>query len=147
MHMADAILAALVRLDPAGEPDYRENHRRFTAELAALDAELRAELAPVAGGAFLVFHPSWGYFAADYGLEQVAIQRLGKSPGPAALAALVNRARREGIGLVVVQREFSQGDARAVAEAIGARMVTLDPLSPDYFATLRRAAAVMAESL
>ena len=147
MRMADTILQSLVRMDPEGEEDYRENHRRFIAELEALDAELRERLAPVAGRAFLVFHPSWGYFAADYGLEQIAIQRQGKSPGPAALAGLVQRARQEDIRLVVVQREFSQADAQAMSEAIGAPLVLLDPLSPDYFATMRRAAAVMAESL
>ena len=48
-----------------------------------LDGELRRKLAPLAGRSFLVFHPSWGYFAADYGLRQVAIElepRLQREP-------------------------------------------------------------------
>lgn len=145
--MADTILDTLVRLDPDGAGHYRTRHARLLADLQALDQELRRRLAEVGGRSFLVFHPAWGYFADDYGLRQVAIQRQGRSPGPAGLDAVIRQARAAGARLVVVQREFSQGDARAVAEAMDGRVEVLDPLSPEYFETLRRAAAVMAEAL
>ena len=29
---------------------------------------------------FLVYHPSWGYFAQEYGLVQIAIEAEGKEP-------------------------------------------------------------------
>lgn len=145
--MADTICDTLVRLDPDAAEHYRARHARLVAELEAVDRDLRRRLADVKGGSFLVFHPAWGYFADDYGLNQVAIERRGRSPGPAGLAAVIRQARAAGARLVVVQREFGQGDARAVAEAIDGRVEVLDPLSPAYFETLRRAAAVMAEAL
>ena len=38
----------------------------------------------------MVFHPSWGYFADTYGLEQVAIERGGSEPGARWLADLID---------------------------------------------------------
>ena len=58
--------------------DYASNCRAFIAELDALDRDIRAILAQSAGKPFLVFHPSWGYFAQDYGLRQIAIEAEGK---------------------------------------------------------------------
>ena len=46
---------------------------------------------------FMVYHPAWGYFARQYGLEQIAIEAEGKEPGAARLIQLIDRARREGV--------------------------------------------------
>src|SRR5690606_3888118 len=99
------------------------------------------------GQRFLVFHPSWGYFAAAYGLVQVAIEHEGKEPGARALAGIIEQAKAEGIRVVFVQQQSAGASARAVAEAIGGRVVPLDPLAPDYLANLRRSAQAIAEAL
>ena len=57
----------------------------FLREIDALDAELKAVFAGRKGEQFMVFHPSWGYFAAAYGLEQVPVEIEGKEPKPAQL--------------------------------------------------------------
>ncbi|MCK7509757.1 MAG: zinc ABC transporter substrate-binding protein [Desulfobacterales bacterium] len=58
---------------------------RFLREIDALDAELKSLFAGSPGARFMVFHPSWGYFAQAYGLEQVPIEIEGKDPKPAQL--------------------------------------------------------------
>ncbi len=62
-------------------------------EIDALDAELKALFAGRKGEQFMVFHPSWGYFAEAYGLEQVPVEIEGKEPKPAQLQKLIRHAR------------------------------------------------------
>ena len=143
---APDVEAALERLDPAGAPLYRANLRTTLAEIDRLDAELRQELAELRQPRFLVYHPAWGYFARDYGLQQVAIETDGKEPSPRRLVELVEEARRSGTRTVFVQRGEYDRPAQAIADELGARVVALEPLAEDWPATLRRTAAALREA-
>ena len=145
--MAARIADMLARLDPAGAVEYAAAAAELQAELLALHEELAALLAPVRGRAFIVFHPSWGYFADAYGLVQVPIETGGREPGPRGLAEVIRRGRETGARAVFVQDQFSQRSARAVAEALGAQVVTADPLALDYADNLRRVAERIAAAL
>jgi zinc transport system substrate-binding protein len=145
--MASQVRDTLARLDPPGRPDYDRRLATLRAELDGLDREVRSILEPVQGRRFLVFHPTWGYFADEYGLEQVAIEHEGKEPGARRLGALIDDARARGIRAVFVQRQYSATAAQTVARAIGARVVELDPLSDDYVANTRRVAQAFRDAL
>ncbi len=139
-----AIRDALIEIGPGQAATFRANYDRFAADLDALDAELRARLAPVKGRRFMVFHPAWGYFADTYELAQVAVEVQGKEPGARALAGLIDAARAQGIQLVLVQPQFSARSAGQIAAAIGGRVESVDNLSPDYAGTLLRLADLIA---
>jgi len=143
-HMARSIHDALVSLDPGNAGDYDRNLAAFESELDRLDAHIRALLANIPGRRFMVFHPAWGYFAQTYGLEQVPIEHAGKEPGPRALAALIDQARRSGVKVIFVQPQFPKKSAEQVAHAIGGRVVAADPLAADYGANLTRVAEEIA---
>lgn len=137
---AGNIAAALSEIDPAHASEYRANLERFLADVDRLDREIRARLQ---GGrrAFLVYHPSWGYFARQYGLEQIAIEEEGKEPGAVRLIRTIERARQEGAEVVLVPHP--RESAQVLAEAIGGRIVTADPQSEDWEATLLRVAGAL----
>ncbi len=142
-----ALAEALGAANPAETEHYRKRAADFTAELEALDVEIHTLLAKAAGKCFLVFHPSWGYFADAYELRQLSIEIEGKSPGARSLAATIDRARSEGVEAIFVQRQFAGGAARAVAEALNARLIQVDPLAEDYCENLRDTARAFAEAL
>jgi zinc transport system substrate-binding protein len=142
--MVPRIRDALSGLDPANAALYAANAAAFADELDALDRDIRARLAGAAGSRFMVYHPAWGYFADTYGLIQIPIEREGKEPGPRALAALIDQARRDGVRVIVVQPQFSRKAAAKVAVAIGGRVEVMDNLAPDYAANLRRVADALA---
>ncbi len=142
-----ALAEALATANPAGAVRYRARAADFAVELEALDKEIRVLLARAAGKCFLVFHPSWGYFADAYGLRQLPIEIEGKSPGARSLAATIDRARGEGVRAIFVQRQFAGGAARAVAEALDARLIQVDPLAENYCENLRGVARAFAEAL
>lgn len=138
--MAANIRDALIETDPAHRGDYESNYRAFIAELDALDQNIRAILAPAEGKPFLVFHPSWGYFAKDYGLRQIPIEAEGKEPGAKALVRVIDLGKREGVKVIFVQTQFSRRTAETIATAIGARVVAVDPLAENYPQNLLRVA-------
>ena len=135
---------ALSELDPEHAEAYVHNQAAFSAELASLDAEIRDLLKDLPSRKFLVFHPAWGYFAATYGLTQVAIESGGKEPAARRLGALIEEARRDRIGVVFVQPQSSLRLAQRVADAIDGQVIAIDPLSPDYVENLRQVARRMA---
>jgi zinc transport system substrate-binding protein len=145
--MAERIGETLARLDPAGAEHYATRARQLQGELLALHDEIAVRLAPMRGSAFIVFHPSWGYFADAYGLVQLPIEVGGREPGPRGLAEIIRRGREAGVRAVFVQQQFSQRSALAVAQALGAEVVEADPLAADYVSNLRQVSLRMAKAL
>ena len=141
--IAKAIFQALGKIDPANANEYRRNFEKLATEFRQLNDEIQNMLAPYAGSRFYVFHPSFGYFADAYGLEQIPVELDGKAPSPRQLVALVEQAKADGVKVVFVQKQFPSGSAKAIADAIGGTVVQLDPLAEDVVANLR----LIAESL
>ncbi len=145
--MALGIRDALTALDPTHSAAYQQNYTAFVADLVALDAEIRTQLAPLTQRTFLIFHPSWGYFAAQYGLQQVPIEQDGKEPGARSLVTLLEQARALGSKTIFVQAQHSRSQAASLAAALGAELVTIDSLADDYLDNLRRTADQFARRL
>ncbi len=141
MIQARTILLALQEADSANRAAYAENYQSFVAVLAGLDCELNNIFAEKRGLSFLVFHPSWGYFAHSYGLRQVSIEMEGKSPKPAQLKELIENARQSNIRFVFVQPQFSAKSAKLVAKEIGGEVAFIDPLAQNWLVNLREVAA------
>jgi len=134
---ARTILAALQEADPVHRHIYAENFREFALRTDRLDADLKKTFAGRKGLQFMVFHPSWGYFARAYALEQVPIEVEGKNPKPAQLKGLIEHARENRIKVVFVQPQFSTRSAALVAREIGGQVAYADPLAEDWMANLR----------
>lgn len=139
----------LSKADPAGAQEYAANADAFMQDLDRLDAEIRAILSvlPADRRTFLVFHPSWGYFAKAYGLKQAAIEIEGKEPSPKDMERVIAMGRETGAKVVFVQPQFSEKSASVIAKQIGATVVRLDPLAEDWSGNLRRAARAFVDAL
>jgi zinc transport system substrate-binding protein len=140
MTQARTILNALIEIDPDHRAVYEANTKVFVAELAALDADLKNTFAGKQGLEFMVFHPSWGYFARAYGLQQVPAEIEGKDPKPAQLKALIEYAKAKHINIIFVQPQFSTRSAERVAKEIGGQVIFADPLASDWSGNLREVA-------
>ena len=143
---ARTVARALAEIDPEHRADYDRRLLAVIKELEHLDRTLHQRLDPHRGRAFLVFHPSWGYFADEYGLRQIAIELDGKQPTDRELTAIHEAARRDDIHTVFVQPQISGRAAQAVADAIGAKLEIIDPLGADLPVNLLQVADLLAES-
>ena len=143
---ARTVAETLTRLDPDAGGDGGRRLASFEQRLDHLDAELRRLLAPHSGRSFLVVHPAWGYFAADYGLRQLTLELEGKAPGEAEVTALQGLAREHGVRVVFVEPQTTRRGAETLASALGGRTDMLDPLAADVAANLEDVAARLAAS-
>lgn len=144
---AHTIFDGLVQLDPDSESFYRANLDAFLADLDELDASIEQTLAALENRKFMVFHPSWAYFARDYDLEMIPIQIQGSDPSPAEMAYLIKIARENDIKVIFAQPEFSTERAQVIAEEIGGKVLLISPLAPDWMENLRRVADTFAQVL
>ncbi|MFY1645048.1 metal ABC transporter solute-binding protein, Zn/Mn family, partial [Methanoculleus bourgensis] len=80
--MVENICQGLIEVDPANADEYRRNADTYQGELDALDREIAGALAESGVEKIMVYHPSWAYFARDYGLEEIPIENEGKEPSP-----------------------------------------------------------------
>jgi zinc transport system substrate-binding protein len=133
VHIRDALVA----VDSGNRTRYEDNLTAFLQEIDALDADLKSLFAGSQGTRFMVFHPSWGYFAQAYGLVQVPIEIEGKDPKPAQLQELIHQAKEHGIKVIFVQPQFSAKSAEMVSREIGAQVVAADPLAGNWAENLR----------
>lgn len=144
--IAANIRDALVEIDTVHAKIYAENFDRLETELNDVDTEIARLLSPYKGREFFVFHPAYGYFGDAYGLTQVAIEAQGGAPGPKHLAEVIDRAKAQGARAIFVQPQISATYAQAVAKAVGAQVVPLDPLALNYTENLLRMAHKLAEA-
>jgi len=141
--------AGLAELDPSNKEVYQANLDAFLAEVERVDGDIRKELLSVPGNkrVFMVFHPSWGYFAAHFGLNQIAVESEGKAPGPRELVEIIKHGRELGVTVIFVQPQFSARSAKVIASEVGAQVVPLDPLSKDWEMNMRKAAKAFRDAL
>jgi zinc transport system substrate-binding protein len=143
MIQARHILDGLISADPDHRADYESGYLRFIRSLAELDLRLMKQLAGIENQRFMVFHPSWGYFADAYGLRQIPIEIEGKEPKAKEVQELIEAARANGIDAIFVQPQFSTRQAGIIADEIGGRLVVADPLAEEWAENLESIAAAI----
>lgn len=141
--IANRTAEALKQLNPSWNGAIDTALGRLLSEIEQLSQELKTQLAPHRGRTFLVFHPSWGYFAGEFGLRQLAIEHEGKEPGPFQLTSIVKDAKRRGVAAVYLEPSFARESAEAIARELNARVEVLDPLASDWPANLRRVSTLL----
>ncbi|WP_169942893.1 zinc ABC transporter substrate-binding protein [Campylobacter sp. RM15925] len=144
---AKNILNGLVRVFPEHKELYNANYEKFLVKLDELDKFIKDKLANLKNREFIVYHPSWGYFAKRYDLEQISIEVEGKEPKPAELANLIKEAKEHGVKVIFVAPQFSKKSANLIAKETGAKVVEIDQLPLDWEAELKKTAEIFAKSL
>lgn len=148
--IAQNIFKALKSQDPKNADYYKTNLDTFLAKVEKTDKTIKDLLAHSAkvkaSKSFLVFHPSWGYFANAYGLEQVAVEVEGKSPKPRELVMLLKEAKEEKVTAIFTQPEFSDASAKIIAKELGIPVVKVSPLAENWSENLINIAKSIAQN-
>ena len=152
--LADAVGARLAGLAPDRADELHGRARALRAELEALDGEFRAGLADCARRQIVTSHNAFGYLAAAYGLEQVAVTGLtpDQEPRPGRLADVATYARGHGVTTIFFEELVGPDVAESLAAEVGVRAVALSPLegapaSGDYFTAMRADLAALQDAL
>jgi len=128
-----ATAEALAAKDAANAEAYRTNAERALQSIDALDAELKATLAPVAAKPFVVFHDAYQYYEARYNLSAVGSITVNPDRRPSAKRLSAIRAKIAGLeaACVFAEPQFEPALVRTVTEGTKAKTGVLDPEGAD----------------
>ncbi|GAB4233853.1 MAG: zinc ABC transporter substrate-binding protein ZnuA [Methyloligellaceae bacterium] len=140
------IAAALSAAFPEHAALYARNAAQTAQRLDALRQEMTAQLSPLAGIPFLVFHDAFQYLEKRFSLSSVGALALdpARQPGAARIAQIRRAIARLGVACIFSEPQFRPGLIRQIVRDTGVRSGVLDPLGvglesgPDlYFLMMR----------
>ena len=137
MTMVDNVRDCIMREYP-DSTKYDVAADKLQQRIAELDRYCASRIDDAALRVMMIYHPAYTYYARDYGIEQIAIEHDGKEPSPRQLTTLVERAKSNGIGAILLQPQYSEDKVRSIAEECGAEIVVTDPLCEDIIAEIAR---------
>ena len=123
---------AFVAVNPQNADMYNKNYIHALEKIKELDAHIKDKYQDSGGKSFIVYHPVWGRFAMEYGINQIAIEHEGKEPKINALARLIETAREKEIKTIFAAPSDPKRNYLILADQIGADVVMLDPLASDW---------------
>lgn len=136
--LSSNILDALVRKFPEHKVEFEKNFKNLTKDIDSLDTYILRKLKGSKRTTFVMYHPSMGYFARDYQLNQIALEAEGKTPSASHLRSLIDLIRKEGIKTIFLQVQFDVHNTEAIANEIKGKVITIDPLNVDWLGNMYR---------
>ena len=145
--MAKNIYETLVKVDSSNKNYYEKNYNDFIEEINQTDKKIKEILSVLPEKSkFMVFHPSWGYFANEYNLIQLAIEVEGKEPKPKMLKKIIDEAKEENVKAILTQTEFSDKSAKVIANELKIKVIKETPLAQDWSQNLIKIANTIANN-
>lgn len=126
--IADNVYRALCNVDSEHKAYFAQKLDSLKQVIRSTDEQVKAFLLD-SQCAFLIYHPALSYFARDYGLQQVCIEKGGKEPSPAHVQELIKQCRNEKVKVIFIQKEFDVRNAEMIAKELGLKVVSINPLS------------------
>lgn len=116
-----------------GEKEYLQARlMQFSSELDSLHLAIAGKLEGMENRQFMIYHPALTYFARDYGLEQLSLEKEGKSPSPSHMKELTDLAVQNQINKILIQSQFDRDNAEVLARETGSEIIQFDPLDPHW---------------
>ncbi|GBQ48568.1 metal ABC transporter solute-binding protein, Zn/Mn family [Komagataeibacter sucrofermentans] len=151
---------ALIAADPADADDFRASAAAYTAQLQALDHDIRAEIdtIPPARRRVLTSHDAFGYFGRAYGVTFMAPQGLSTETEASAadVGRLIAQIRETGMTTYFLENATDPRLVQQVAHATGAQpggelyaeaLSTAGGPAPDYISMMRHNTELMVRAM
>lgn len=131
--MLKPIADALAKADPEHAQKYQDNAAEYAARLDALQVELTAQLQPVKGKPYIVFHDAYQYFERRFGLSAAGSITLNTETAPGAARIRDIQAKVQSLGATCVfsEPQFESRLVSTVLEGTKAKTGVLDPLGAE----------------
>jgi len=143
VHEIEEVLA---EADPANAAKYEANAKAVSVKLDGLVAEVSAQLEPVKGKGFIVFHDAYQNFENRFGMSAVGSITVSPEvlPGAERISELQHKVKDLSATCVFSEPQFEPKLVTTVTEGTSAKTGVLDPLGtsiadgPELYFTLIR---------
>jgi zinc transport system substrate-binding protein len=144
--MINAIEEALIEADPRNARTYQGNAANVKRDLDKLINEVDAEMSPVKGRPYVVFHDAYQYFEDRFGMKPVGSITVSPNtlPGAKRVKELREKIKSLNASCVFSEPQFEPKLIATVIEGTSAGTGVLDPLGvsikagPEMYFTLIR---------
>lgn len=144
--IAKNIYDTLVKLDNKNTDFYKKNYETYLTELDTLHTDIKEILKDTPKySTFMVFHPSWGYFAQRYKLTQLPVEVNGKEPKMKALVGIIEKAKEANVHAIFTQPEFSDKASQNIANNLNIEVIKASPLAANWSENLKMLAKAIAK--
>ena len=133
MASARVVEQSLARLDPENADVFQKNLRQLNEKIKSYDEQLRMQLEGRDSDKLLVYHPAWGHFCQDFGLQQIAIEKEGKAPGAGSLSGLFTRLENHNITNIISSPGADQRIASLIADQFKINLMLVNPMDSDWY--------------
>src|SRR5438093_13496904 len=109
---------------------YKPTYNKFVLDMTTLTKKLQAEFAPYAELKIVTYHKAWEYFADAFDINIVTTIEPKPliTPSPAEMRKTIETMRSQNVKIVIVETYSSYDQAKSIADAVGAQLITL----PDH---------------
>jgi len=154
--LVEEIKKALISADSKNKPTYEANAKSTIYNLNELIEEIDAELKPVKGRGYIVFHDAYQYFENRFGVSAVGSITVSPEvlPGAERIRELQNKVKELDATCVFSEPQFKPKLVTTVTENTKAGTGVLDPLGASindgpqlYFTLIRNMASSLKKCL
>lgn len=138
--MINIIKEELSKIDPSNKSIYAKNADEYLKKLDEIDTDIKSSLTNLKNKSIIVYHPAFGYFCDEYGLNMIALETEGKEAQPQDLQKTIDMAKEKEIKTIFYQAEIDSKQSKTFADEIGGKTELIAPLSPDYIENLKKIA-------
>jgi len=130
IRIVDRVAEELAARLPEEQPVFESRALTYKTSLEGLHRSFEDTLATCQRREIVTAHAAFGYLAARYGLEQLAISGLSPEaePSPRRLEEVARIAKERGVKTIFFETLVSPRVAEAVARAVRARTAVLNPI-------------------
>lgn len=126
------ILDCLNSKYPDKKDIFTNNYNTIIKQIDSIDNIAKNLFATKTNKNFMIYHPSLTYFANEYGLKQISIEKEGKEPKANHLKEIIDEAKAKNINLILVQNQFDKNNAYTIAGECNCQIVSIDPLAENW---------------
>ena len=143
--VASNMLQGMKRLNPEDSVRFNKNFEIFSSRLDKIAAETDSLMKGRAGGSFVAMHPAMSYFARDYGVTQISLERDGKEASPRQLKERLEDAAGKHPAVLFYEKGHGEKGAREMARNLGIPVFALNLEAYDFLDNLRGAVKAYSE--
>lgn len=136
--IAANMTAELINIDADNADTYTANYNALCQRLDSIDNVFKTRIDSIGSPAFMLWHPSMGYFARDYGLKMITMGHENKEVSATSLKQLIDSAKHENARVFLYQAQIDSRQAESISSSAGARLVEFNPLAYDWISELSK---------
>lgn len=141
--IAKNMLTGLSNQYPDDKEAFQKRYDVFNDSLQAYSHRLDSIMAPLRGKSFVVMHPAMSYFARDYGMHQVSLEKDGKEASPRQLRERLDEAASAQPLVLFYEKGHGDNSAASMASQLGISAHPINFEGADFLQEIESAARVL----